>query len=98
MKIIYYLKNLKIAEGVKNFIQKKTEKLKKLLSKEEEVLIEVELTKDKEVTAKKGLFKAKVILELPKKSLIVAKGVGKSLMSAISNSFDKLFRQIRRKP
>ncbi len=99
MKIIYYLKNLKITKDISDFILKKAEKLKKFLGrKPEEALVEVELIKDKETRFKKGIYKVKIILDLPKKSLIVAKGIGKNLMSAISDGFKKLFRQIRRKP
>ena len=99
MKILYYLKNLKIKRSVSDFLQKKVEKLKKFLGeKQEEALIEVELTKDKEIKSKEGFYKVKIILDLPKKSLIVAKGAGKSMMQAINNSFKKLFRQIRKKP
>lgn len=97
MKIIYYLKNLKLTNEIKNFIHKKLEKLKKFLTKKEETLVEVELFKNKETTAKSGLYKVKIILDLPKKSLIVAKGIGKNMIQAISDGFNKLFRQIRKK-
>lgn len=98
MKILYYLKNLKIAEDVKSFLKRKIEKLGRFLSKNEEALVEVELAKDKEVRAKEGIYKVKIILELPKKSLIIAKGVGKNMLQAINNGFKKLLRQLRRNP
>lgn len=98
MKILYYLKNLKITEDVKSFLKRKIEKLRKFLSKSEEALVEFELAKDREVRAKEGIYKVKIILELPKKSLIIAKGVGKNMLQAINNGFKKLLRQLRRKP
>ena len=98
MKIIYFLKNLKITKDLSGFILKKTERLKKFLKERtEEGLVEVELIKDKESKFKKGLYKAKIILDFPKKSLIVAKGIGKNLVQAINSSFAKLFRQLRKK-
>lgn len=97
MKILYYLKNLKITENVKNFLKRKIDKLGRFLTKKEEALVEVELVKNKETTAKSGLYKVKIILDLPKKSLIVAKGIGKNMIQAISDGFNKLFRQIRKK-
>lgn len=98
MKILYYLKNLKLTESVSNFIQKKVEKLKKFLTKKEEGLVEVELVKDKEIKAKEGFYKIKIILDLPRRSLIVVKAVGKNITQAINNGFKKLFRQLRKRP
>lgn len=97
MRILYYLKNLRVTENIKNFIQKKLGKIERV-TKKEEALVEVELIKDKEVEGKKGLYKAKIILDLPKRTLIVAKGVGKNIMQAVNSGFKKLFRQLRRKP
>jgi ribosomal subunit interface protein len=98
MKIIYYLKNLKISKLGVDFIKRQTGKLKKLLPKKEEALVEVELSQDREVKGKEGIFKAKFILDLPKKSLIVAKGAGKNLFQAIQDGLKKLKRQLRKNP
>lgn len=98
MKIIYYFKNLKITKNLSDLIRKRTEKLNKFFGKNEEGLVEVDLTKDREIRGKEGPYKVKVILDFPRRSLVIAKGVGKNLMQAINNSFKKLFRQLRRKP
>jgi len=97
MKIIYYLKNLKITRVVSEFLKRRLRRLSKLFGKEE-ALVEVELSKDKETRAKSGLYKTKIILDLPKKYLIVAQGVGKNIFQAINDGLKKLKRQLRRKP
>jgi ribosomal subunit interface protein len=97
MKIIYYLKNLKITKIVLEFLNKRLQGLNKFFKKEE-ALVEVELSKDEETRAKSGLYKTKIILDLPKKSLIVAQGVGKNVFQAINDGLKKLKRQLRRKP
>jgi len=94
MKIIYFLKNLRLSQIGVSFIKRQTAKLKRLLKKEKEALVEVELAKDREVKAKEGLYKAKIILDLPKKSLIVAIGAGKNIFQALNNGLKKLKRQI----
>lgn len=95
MKIIYYFKNLRITKNLSDFIKKRAEKLNKFFGKNEDGLLEIDITKDKEIKGKEGPYKVKVILDLPRKSLVVAKGVGKNLIQAINNSFKKLFRQLR---
>jgi ribosomal subunit interface protein len=95
MKIIYYLKNLKITRVVSGFLRRRLRRLSKLFGKEE-ALVEVELSKDKEAKAKSGLYKTKIILDLPKKSLIVAQGVGKNIFQAINDGLKKLKRQLKR--
>jgi len=97
MKIIYYLKNLKITKVPLAFLNKRLRGLNKFFKKEE-VIVEVELSKDQETRAKGGPYKAKIILDLPKKSLIVAQGVGKNVFQAINDGLKKLKRQLRRKP
>lgn len=97
MKIIYYFKNLRITKSLSDLIKKRAEKLNKFFGKSAEGLVEVDLTKDREIKGKEGPYKVKVILDFPRKSLIVAKGVGRNLMQAINSSFKKLFRQLRRK-
>lgn len=97
MKIIYYLKNLKVSKAISEFIQKRLSKLDKVVPEKEEGLVEVELIKDKEVKNKEGLFKAKFIVEIPKKSLIIVQGVGKTLFQAIQDGFKKLKRQFTKK-
>ena len=98
MKIIYFLKNLRLSQAGISFVKRQTAKIRKLLKKEKEALVEVELAKDKEIKAKEGTYKTKIILDLPKKSLIVAKGVGKNLFQALNDGLKKLRRQLRRKP
>jgi ribosomal subunit interface protein len=97
MKIIYYLKNLKITRVASEFLRRRLLRLSKLFGKEE-ALVEVELSKDKETIAKSGPYKTKIILDLPKKSLIVARGVGKNIFQAINDGLKKLKRQLRRNP
>lgn len=98
MKIIYFFKNLKITKAIKNFIGEKVDKLKKFLKKDfqNNSLVEIDIIKESKF--KKGFYKAKIVLDLPKKSIIIAKGVGKNIMQAINDGFKKLFRQLRRKP
>jgi ribosomal subunit interface protein len=98
MKIIYFLKNLRLSQAGISFVKRQTAKIRKLLKKEKEALVEVELAKDKEIKAKEGTYKTKIILDLPKKSLIVAKGVGKNIFQALNDGLKKLKRQLRRKP
>ncbi len=98
MKIIYFLKNIRLSQAGISFVKRQTAKIRRLLKKEKEALVEVELIKDKEVKAKEGVYKTKIILDLPRKSLIVAQGVGKNLFQALNDSLKKLKRQLRRKP
>jgi ribosomal subunit interface protein len=98
MKIVYFLKNLRLSQIGINFVKRQTAKIKKLLKREKEALVEVELAKDKEIRAKEGVYKTKIILDLPKRSLIIAKGVGKNIFQAINDGLKKLKRQLRRKP
>jgi ribosome-associated translation inhibitor RaiA len=98
MKIIYFLKNIRLSQAGILFVKRQTAKIRRLLKKEKEALVEVELIKDKEVKAKEGVYKTKIILDLPRKSLIVAQGVGKNLFQALNDSLKKLKRQLRRKP
>ncbi len=98
MKIIYYLKNLKISKVGIDFVKRQTNKLRKLLPQKEEALVEVELSQDKETKSKEGTFRAKFILDLPRRSLIVAKGVGKNLFQAIQDGLKKIKRQLRKNP
>jgi len=97
MKIIYFLKNLRLSQAGISFVKRQTAKIKRLLKKEKEALVEVELTKDKEIKAKEGTYKTKIILDLPKKSLIIAQGFGKNLFQALNNGLKKLKRQLTRK-
>jgi ribosomal subunit interface protein len=97
MKIIYFLKNLRFSQAGILFVKKQTEKIKRILKREKEALVEVELAKDKEIKTKEGAYKTKIILDLPRKSLIVAKGVGKSIFQALNDGLKKLKRQLRRK-
>jgi ribosomal subunit interface protein len=97
MKIIYFLKNIRLSQAGISFVKRQTAKIRRLLKKEKEALVEVELIKDKEVKAKEGVYKTKIILDLPRKSLIVAQGVGKNLFQALNDSLKKLKRQLRRK-
>jgi ribosome-associated translation inhibitor RaiA len=94
MKIIYFLKNLRLSQAGISFIKRQTVKIRKLLKKEKEALVEVELTKDKEIKAKEGTYKTKIILDLPRKSLIVAQGVGKNIFQALNDGLKKLKRQL----
>ena len=96
MKIIYFLKNLRFSQAGILFVKKQTEKIKRILKREKEALVEVELAKDKEIKNKEGAYKTKIILDLPRKSLIVAKGVGKSIFQALNDGLKKLKRQLRR--
>jgi ribosome-associated translation inhibitor RaiA len=98
MKIIYYLKNLKTSKISLDFVKRQTNKIKRMLAREKEALVEVELAQDKEVRGKEGVFKAKFILDLPKRSLIIAKGVGKNFFQAIQDGLRKLKRQLRKNP
>lgn len=102
MKIIYFLKNLRLSQTGINFIKKQTAKIRRLFKGkkeiEKEVIVEVELIKDKEIKSKEGIYKTKIILDLPKKSLIIAKGVGKNIFQAVNDGLKKLKRQLRRKP
>jgi ribosome-associated translation inhibitor RaiA len=98
MKIIYFLKNLRLSQAGISFVKRQTAKIKRLLEKEKGALVEVELSKDKEIKAKEGSYKTKIILDLPRKSLIITKGVGRSIFQAINDGFKKLKRQLRRKP
>ncbi|GIW67275.1 MAG: hypothetical protein KatS3mg096_143 [Candidatus Parcubacteria bacterium] len=102
MKIIYYFKNLRLSQAEIEFIKKQTNKIRRLFKDKKEIekesLIEVELTKDKEIKAKEGIYKTKIILDLPDRSLIIAKGVGKNIFQAINDGFEKLNRQLRQKP
>ncbi len=98
MKIVYFFKNLRLSQIGINFVKRQTAKIKKLLKREKEALVEVELAKDKEIRAKEGVYKTKIILDLPKRSLIIAKGVGKNIFQAINDGLKKLKRQLRRKP
>jgi len=95
MKIIYYLKNFKPSPQIFEFLKKRLQKIQKFFKKDD-VLVEVELSKDKEIKGKEGLYKVKIILDLPKKSLIIAKGAGKNLLQAINLGFKKLTRQIKK--
>jgi len=110
MKIIYNFKNLKVTKFVLDFLKKRLYRLSKIFGKEE-AIVEVELSKDKEtrlsgeprgdagvVKAKSGIYKTKIILDFPKKSLIVVKGIGKNVFQAINDGLKKLKRQLRRKP
>jgi ribosomal subunit interface protein len=94
MKIIYFLKNLRLSQAGISFVKRQTAKIRRLLKKEKEALVEVELAKDKEIKAKEGTYKTKIILDLPKKSLIVAKGVGKNIFQALNDGLKKLKRQL----
>ncbi len=99
MKIIYYLKNIKINKAVAEFIKRKTEKVSKLVKKEpkiDEGIVEVELRKDKEAKEKKGLYKVKIILDLPKKSLMVISSTGRNVFEAINTGFKRLISKIRK--
>lgn len=93
MKIIYFFKNLKPIDTVKQFLKQKFFKINKYFPKEE-TLIEVELAKNKEAKYKKGLYKSKIILAIPKKSLIIVSGVGKNIFQAIESSYKKLKRKL----
>ena len=100
MKIIYFLKNLKTNKIVIDFIKAKVEKLSKILKKNpnvEEGLVEVELAQDKETKFKKGLYKAKVILDLPQQGLVVFQSFGKNIFSAINSAFKKLFSNLSKR-
>ncbi len=97
MKIIYNLKNIKISKLISNFIKRKFSKLNKTIHPSDEGIVKVELIKDKEVKGKEGTFKAKFILDLPKRSLIIVQGVGKTLFQAIQDAFKKLKRQFTKK-
>ncbi|GIW65197.1 MAG: hypothetical protein KatS3mg093_176 [Candidatus Parcubacteria bacterium] len=81
-----------------DLIKKRIEKLNKFFIKNEDGLIEIDVSKDREIKGKEGLYKVKLILDFPKRSLVVVRGVGKNLMQAVNNSFKKLLRQLRRKP
>jgi len=96
MKIIYYLKNLKINEGLIKFIGSKIDKIKKIYSKENEGLAEIEIFKDRQTINHQGFYKTKFMLKFPSKPLIIAKGVGKSLMQSVNKAFERLFRQIKK--
>ena len=98
MKIVYSLKNLKLSQAGILFLKKQIVKIKKFLNKEKEALVEVELSKNKEIKAKEGIYKTKIILDIPKKSLIVVQGVGKNIFQALNDSFKKLKRRLRRNP
>ena len=95
MKIIYFLKNLKANKIVIDFIKAKVEKLSKILKKNPNV--EVELAQDKETKFKKGLYKAKVILDLPQQGLVVFQSFGKNIFSAINSAFKKLFSNLSKR-
>jgi ribosomal subunit interface protein len=93
MRVIYYLKNLTISKITADFLNKKLEQLNKLYGNEES-LIEVELLKDKELKGKSGPYKAKFLVELPKRPLIVVQGVGKDIFQAINDGLKKVKRQL----
>jgi ribosome-associated translation inhibitor RaiA len=96
MKIAYFFKNLKLSQAGISFIKKQIAKIKKLIKKEKETLVEVELIKDKEIKSKEGAYKTKIILDFPKKSLIIVQGVGKNIFQSFNDGFKKLKRQLRR--
>jgi ribosome-associated translation inhibitor RaiA len=79
-------------------VKRQTVKIRKLLKKEKEALVEIELAKDKEIKSKEGAYKTKIILDIPKKSLIIAQGMGKNIFQALNDSLKKLKRQLRRNP
>lgn len=97
MKIIYYFKNLKITKNISSFIKKRAERLNKFFSKDEEGLVEVDLIKHREIKGKEGPYKVKIMIDFPKRSLIVAKGAGKNLVQAVNSVFKKIVRQLRRR-
>ncbi len=96
MKIAYFFKNLKLSQAGILFIKKQIAKIKKLIKREKETLVEVELIKDKEIKSKEGAYKTKIILDFPKKSLIIVQGVGKNIFQSFNDGFKKLKRQLRR--
>ncbi|MCS7200953.1 MAG: HPF/RaiA family ribosome-associated protein [Patescibacteria group bacterium] len=97
MKIIYYLKNLKPSRGIFDFIKRKSEKLDKTLEEHSDILMEVDLSKSKEIKSKEGPYRIKLIIDISRRSLFIAKGAGKNLIEAINLAFKKLFRQLRQK-
>jgi ribosome-associated translation inhibitor RaiA len=94
MKIIYFLKNLRLSKAQILFVKRQAAKIKKFLKKEKEALVEVELTKNKEVKAKEGVYKIKIILDIPKRSLVIVKGVGKNIFQAFNDGLKKLKKQL----
>jgi ribosome-associated translation inhibitor RaiA len=97
MKIIYFLKNLRLSQAGISFAKRQTAKIRRLLRKEKEALVEIELAKDKEMKVKEGTYKTKIILDLPRKSLIIAQGFGKNIFQALNDGLKKLKRQLTRK-
>lgn len=95
MEIIYYLKNLKLSQQVKDFVKNKIEKLKKFIP--EESLIEIEIFQTKEKKEKEGIYKTKIIVDLPKKQVIIIESFGKTILQSINNSFKKLKRELTQK-
>jgi len=81
-----------------SFLRRQTAKINSFIKRKKEALIEIELIKDKEVKAKEGPYKTKIILDLPKKSLIIVKGVGRSIFQALNDGLKKLKRQLRKRP
>jgi ribosomal subunit interface protein len=94
MKIIYLFKNLEISSITKIFLKRQILKINKLLPKNQESWVEIELIKDKEIKGKKGQFKVKIVLDISYKELIIAEGEGKDIFQAFNDALKKLKRQL----
>jgi ribosomal subunit interface protein len=94
MKIIYLFKNLEVSSITKIFLKRQILKINKLLPKNQESWVEIELIKDKEIKGKKGQFKVKIALDVLYKELIIAEGEGKDIFQAFNDALKKLKRQL----
>ena len=94
MKIIYLFKNLEVSSITKIFLKRQILKINKLLDKNQESWVEIELIKDKEIKGKKGQFKVKISLDILHKELIIAEGEGKDIFQSFNDAFKKLKRQL----
>lgn len=88
MKMRYFYKNVEVEKKERDYIEKRVGKLEKLLEKVD--LYEIEIDKDK-----KGMFRAEVMIKVPRK-MYRAEETSESIGASIDIVVDELQTQIRR--
>lgn len=97
IKISYLAKNITLTPLFINFVNEKIVKLRKILEKHfEEVVLELELFKLKELKSNKGTIKVKIILDLKRKKILTVETDGRSLAVATNKAFKELLRQLEK--
>ncbi len=88
MQIQFLFTNVQIDERTKDYIQKRIERLEKILDKVLKTDVELEMDK-------KGFFRAEIMIETPN-DLYRAEEITKSIEGSIDIAVDELWQQIER--